>query len=1612
ISSKGEVRNSIDPSFKTYEATSTINDISASSKFFDDSALPLLWLNPTSTITDPFADWRSLESLDWDYRGLNYRYLPVSSGLGTSVLYPTVTSGWTNQWGTEYTSMPELENSLIYYGSDNSYNSGFLSEKLTGKEYSRNDLIEDEFDGIFNGNYVDGVWMSNPVISESYDFAEIASNYYTNVYDITNPSGLYNFYDPAGGTNNQQMVLAKNTLEDYVIINSATGNHISSSMTTPIGESVLKSFTDSSLTVKEVDYALSAWDQYVSILMDTQGLNYGLELTQKLPLIDRKGVDSIQIAFDASIIASSFSGGQYKLSVQIRNFDQLRWESIPMMPTTTGGYYDANKLNLEFWDWQDSSPSIDAFRPRWGSYDENQINTISYGETFPHTITLGDFDFDSSIKNGANFLMNESGNNNNFNSYWGEDKQNLFYDSSYNSNKFQISSLIINPRDFYTTSTANYPVPLSGTLFENFYSLYDTSHLPTEEDFFENFVDNNGQFKIRLITNKEWSTPSQARLSIGDFKTYTLTDSNYLNFNNFDSNIITHDGISQPVSNREISDWIDFTSTGLELGGDSGFNLRSTPQTYKFRESFNDPINRYWDLDPGILDTVIEYTALPSDDAFVNYNQPNTNYGYLDYLSFKTTTPVWDPLWLDSNMPFLRQGAFPFLLDGYSQDSTLSLYMYSLINPGGLDLDPLEIGAEFNFNEDTITWANRPQPTIATLSSTVANLGWNVYPIGAPAALSYGIDNPFTYNTNMVEILFYSKEYSSSGYRPYFSHYISKNFHGNGNVYMQTDETELLEIGHTYDSTTYLQSGDTISIQLRTTTSNQIKLKLLNDDVFEYEFEIIPQGNSNYDAQIINIPYNGADIQFNQLSIYGTLDYSDYVLVDDILIADTTEIFQVNPGFQNYQFIESSNPVFPLINFGSTRSGSSINMAHNEDGINWIVDSQEESPNSHSIEIDFLFEQILNFQELSDIEIQIIASSSEPLGSNLLFECWDYSINDFVPISYMIVGNLISISISSADFISLLNSNGEILLKIRKTNSSSFDVSIDSIYAEGRKDWNVVHDLYSTSFEFTLNRDVPNSNDAISFLLNDQVFINIQDDDSQLNSGSANTVSFYYDTSTQEWDGFLNSNLRFNLYDPSPKTTKPRVETYYSDVSEGIELSSIKSQYFIKVNDKYDFNKYKLLVEAYNNGNPMYSYQIDSLDGSVVPENTFTQVSSDIDIIYSFNDNMNPLNIYNYNLNPSYKFNDQIDGYSGPYSYEEVSLITGDTSGLDYSYVTGHSGSGYGAPSPLSYLNDIGQNYYIVNQLAEPGEIFFDFDNYGQDVYLLAKARHTLNYPGSDDLRKDGSRWLGIIKDAPEWTEKSEFAENINSVSYWWAFIIEFLPGYYGEIDYLYSYQVNKYLPIPVFNDVNINVDTSLFKADSASTDTGIVVNGEYFSQNTVKFTLSNSITAPVFGRESELMYTTLELDDLDFTFDLVPQTDVNLLEHDYIEGKDYDIQTLEYSTHRFKNSFIDDAHIPLITPIELDFGQINTQSLTNVDLELTLDLDTSLDYRSLTSPDWELRSRLMMYNYTSQQWKDFSGIITATNDGGQTFTNIWQIDPTYQNKSNLYYLQYPNTHQ
>ncbi|GAI26681.1 unnamed protein product, partial [marine sediment metagenome] len=60
--------------------------------------------------------------------------------------------------------------------------------------------------------------------------------------------------------------------------------------------------------------------------------------------------------------------------------------------------------------------------------------------------------------------------------------------------------------------------------------------------------------------------------------------------------------------------------------------------------------------------------------------------------------------------------------------------------------------------------------------------------------------------------------------------------------------------------------------------------------------------------------------------------------------------------FATNNFIENEEIPLPAINYGSTHIGTKPNNAHTQDGIDWIIDSEEKIVDYHVIDIDFVFE--------------------------------------------------------------------------------------------------------------------------------------------------------------------------------------------------------------------------------------------------------------------------------------------------------------------------------------------------------------------------------------------------------------------------------------------------------------------------------------------------------------------------------------------------------------------------------------------------------------------------------------------------------------------------------
>ncbi|KKN18861.1 hypothetical protein LCGC14_0951530, partial [marine sediment metagenome] len=1462
---------------------------------------PFKWLNPGTRYMDSNAQWNPLPN------GMTYQYTPVISGYGSKVFYPTVTSGWENGygWGSEYTSMPELENSLINY--DGSYDSGELAPNLNSV-----DAFSSDFGGNFENNYVDNVLISNPYMSDTYNFSQM---YDPEIHDITNDAGLYNYYDPSGGANPAQYLFLENELTnaatkdstninvfdsgtipdsiteefldditliqippagygavvgglsntyandanfitiypttfwgyygfncylditnpsyndnkfyvsmyletspltsielynndnfvvestngildlDRYLIQSVSDLRLLGDWTFPYYETYLYYFkvervtsgTESmqSPSTTEMEGIMQDWSQYLTTPITDDGI-YGFEYTYKLPFVSRDSLDSIQLSFEASINSISFEGGNYPLSIRLWNYDSQRWESIPIAPMAGDNTYLGNSLDYDFWTWDPagSSPSTDKFRPEWGTLGNNRVNTIGYGATFPHTVDASDnIIYDSSLINGGSFLVNDDTDHQLNNLYSAKEKV-LFYDDQYvfladevNSNKHQLQNVVISPSNFYASLEA-FPDYIDSESFMAYSS----------DNFYNYFVNDLREFKIQIATEKESSQNDSepASLCIDSVNTYSLTTTNYLNYDEFESNTI---------NGEHISDKIIFNSDGIRLFGTSGFSLKEAPPTVKFRDNF---LTSSWTLED-VSSPTIDYQNTLGGETYISSHNPNNNYNGIDYLRvYQDDTSVStfahsasiikgnyisgdaaDTWYDDSNYykvssvqmkpwssPQIADIEFP--LTSYSPtediyyeirtDQNAAIYIYLKSTPPFSQII-IESATDTNLISGVISNIDReldyPNIYVKAITGIGVNfeLSVDLLRVEVPVAQefeTYIETTPAPYLirgdsdswTLQADLLYdwggdtqiysvgsfdeYELRWNNKGTIPIYSfidtssegagyinwdlgevssqpqyfkidtsqnagkdftnpvvkYSIAKKHQEAGLLYMQTDEVagELLTLRSSYPTTTILPS-DQIVVEFKTTTNDQVDLKLYKNGGTEYveTFNIVPQGNSDFSSQIILFDPQ-QNYEFDELIFTGTLDNGEYFSVNSITILQGGSIIDAQVSESRFTEHEGTHP---KNEFGTETSASYY--AHVEDGQYYSIDAQEIQPSvRYDLTVEFEFE--LSSEQLSEADELQVRLRGQSTGVS--YEDAIYTIRGpsgtYQTISHTTVNGVLIFSILPEDLSTYLTDGNKIVFLIEMTESNFFDISIDKLTLVSFQEWSVEHDIYRATFKF--ERLGGTASDKVLVGVNDNIYLTINDDSLDLKPvGQENLVSFNYNYTSQKWSAFINNDLtdRLNLVDINP-TIKPRIESWYGSNAQGIIVKSVESHYYKKVKDQADFEKYKSLILSYEYFD-VYA-ETWQADTTSVPGNVLTQLSADIDIIYSFNDEMNPNNIFSYDLLPAFT-TDYFDNL-GVYQYIDGAFIIDSTSSMVNSHVTSISGDSVLTSGALSNLND------------------------------------------------------------------------------------------------------------------------------------------------------------------------------------------------------------------------------------------------------------------------------------------------------------------------------------
>ncbi|MFW9971302.1 MAG: hypothetical protein ACFFDF_14005, partial [Candidatus Odinarchaeota archaeon] len=1057
--------------------------------------------------------------------------------------------------------------------------------------------------------------------------------------------------------------------------------------------------------IEENEQALLDWSKYLSTLKEDQG-DFGFEFGFQLPTVDREGLDSIHIGFSASV--SSGENANCPLSIQIWNFEQNRYESLPLFPLDSAPSYDDEKY-LEFWCEESTQ---DKFRPDWITVGDTSVKAISFGDCFPNYIDAqGDLVIHSSIEEGASFLDNNPVNTN-FDVYTGfQDNSMVSYSNGSTVNRFQLKNIMINP-DSICTTNSSFPAPSTNTLFNDI-----------SNDFYEKYVNDLHQVKFRIITELD-TDDIDSYLNIGAFNTYCLVKSDYLNYNDFES---------YQIDGNHLSENIDMTADGVKLYGYSGFSVKEPSKELKFRDNFQ---TTTWNLN--VSDPIVFYEDVIGS-AVVRSLYPNTNYNIDNFTTFKIDKSwsdfingrniisgseiSWDlysTSYDDSDYHIIRSES----TGSYHEALVKYLYIFSnaktwdlnyiiftnvytddihiadeegniLVSGSGTELsgstrvepaisgdspymfvgsmdnnlhdlkvdylealsvveewesffsvapidylyygdqdsrnlevtrDPfiyftyIDIGvwAVGGFDPETITWNNRP----------------STYELASQKEISPGTPSVFTFNLGDIKDQYYNFKIDATSeggfdfWNPRVKYSLDKKHQEGGILYMQTDETEALSLkSDVYGTNITITPNDQLTIECKGKTDNEIKLKLLSDGVVKEEFIVIPQGNTDFTSQIVTMQTNET-IKFDQLEFCGTLDDKEYFLANSIGVYAGANIIDTNVG--SYKF-ESHN-----INIGTALS--EFNLAHSTDG-NYYNISSESWFTSNQTQVDFKFN--IPFSEVTDvnrIDVKLVGKgTSISLKDDAVFKFLNLK-GSLEQISPAVSGDTYTFTFSKDQFYKLNNSDigsYTIFFSINLNNSISFTIHIDSINAITYKPWSADHDLYRATFKFRRLGDAQNG--TVIIAINDNMAIALNDSDLK-DSSELNVISFNYDCQEQKWHAFVNDNSSdwLNLTDTDPEF-RPRIESHYNDINEGILVKSIESHFYKKIKDQIAFDQYKTLIASYafKRG---YAASINTTaeDALLTPENLWAQVCSDVDIIYSFHDEMNKDNIFDYSLTPSY----------------------------------------------------------------------------------------------------------------------------------------------------------------------------------------------------------------------------------------------------------------------------------------------------------------------------------------------------------------------------------------
>ncbi|MHA2030218.1 MAG: hypothetical protein ACW99Q_12550, partial [Candidatus Kariarchaeaceae archaeon] len=507
-----------------------------------------------------------------------------------------------------------------------------------------------------------------------------------------------------------------------------------------------------------------------------------------------------------------------------------------------------------------------------------------------------------------------------------------------------------------------------------------------------------------------------------------------------------------------------------------------------------------------------------------------------------------------------------------------------------------------------------------------------------------------------------------------------------GFLYMQTNSTEFLKLrSPEYSHNTTLISNDKLVIEFKTTTSNNVNLTLLSDGSFMHNFTIVNEGNSDYTSQVAILTTNDV-IQFDQLEFSGVLEEDYFAIYSIYIVVGDTESLETQ--VKSYNFVQDANKphILPFTSDELTDSG----LAQEKDNQYYNITSGV-SGNEHYLSVEFQFNiPKIDMLNVEKIELQLEGIATSISLSDADFKYYNFSTGQYVSVTPAINNDKYTFLLEdSPNDISYT-----ILFVIELSSSTPFTIHIDSINVLTKGLWTIQYDLYHASFKFNKLIYPQTGNISVSVspiatvTMSDKAFLDTEE----------NLISFYYDFNKQRWFGYFNNEGQpiLNVSDTNP-TFMPRIEGNYSTSTQGIRVTEIKSNYYLEVENSYDFEKYKSMIVSFKD---KFNFAgIIKPNSLTTSENLFSQVSSDIDIIYNFNNDIVPNNIYNAQLNPTFT-QEQFDNL-GSVKYNETGFFISTVPTKQQYYVSSTYGNAT-ITGPLTNLNTTdGNNVNFDSSLPE-----------------------------------------------------------------------------------------------------------------------------------------------------------------------------------------------------------------------------------------------------------------------------------------------------------------------